>query len=172
MQGDIRKITKIGDKKNITLKSRLNNLTTVAKNKIKYLSVKNLKRYTLGALSQLELVNNSLWGPRFLGMVEAAKIYKTLELSALQWKNSVESMERFFIANQNVKNIELRFEDLVESPEKEMNRLFKFLELECVEGNFDFIEKGLLSSAQLNREEEKQILEVEATLLKKLAYIE
>ena len=65
MKGDIRKISKIGDKKSITLKSRINSLFTVTKNKIKYLSIKNLKRYFLGALSQLGVINNTLWGPRF-----------------------------------------------------------------------------------------------------------
>ena len=104
-------------------------------------------------------------------MVEASKIYTPLELSVFQWKYSVDSIENFFIANQNVKNIEVRFEDLVENPEKKMNRLFKFLELEYVESNFDFIEKGLLSNAKLDSEEEKQLLEVEGTLLKRLGYI-
>ncbi len=169
MQGDIRSISKVGNK-DISMKSRLDHLLSIAKHKIKYVSYRNLKRYSLGVLSELGLLKNTLWGPRFIGMEEASKVYTPLQLSALQWKLSVDSVQSFFANKNNTKYMEIKFEDLVEHPDGELKDIFKFLNIECRKIKCDFIEKALLSKIMLSPKEESEINEIQANLLEQLGY--
>ena len=76
----------------------------------------------------------STWGPRFVGMREKLATSTLEEVCAAQWVNCVESAAVSFARMDANRVIKLRYEKLVQRPEREVTRLLDFL---CIDGDSD-----------------------------------
>jgi hypothetical protein len=71
------------------------------------------------------------WGPRFKGIDDAIGKYSLLEVCGLQWKRSVEvSMDQLASLKYGYDYINVRYEDLVQSPVQELRKMADFLHIE------------------------------------------
>ena len=73
------------------------------------------------------------WGPRFDGIVEALEKHTLLEVCGIQWARSIESsMRALGKLREGREYINIRYEDVVQNPIPELDRLSKFLRIEDV----------------------------------------
>lgn len=74
--------------------------------------------------------NLNTWGPRYDGINEDVRSKEVIEICAIQWvKSIVKSLESLdHVESQRV--ITVRYESLVTSPDKELLRIFDFLDLD------------------------------------------
>lgn len=116
------------------------------------------------------------WGPVYKGMNEDKKQFSLLKVCALQWKNSVEStLKSLSQYTEGETYINIKYENLLSSPEKEIGNILTFLHLNKSKQISDFCEKKIKNNnmkkwVNLN-EEDINVLEstLEGTL-KKLNY--
>lgn len=72
----------------------------------------------------------SLWGPLYPGIREAYKKLELIEVCALQWKTSVESVINFSKSERfKGEYYEIRYEDVFAGNESKIKELFEFVEL-------------------------------------------
>lgn len=68
------------------------------------------------------------WGPRFTGIEEALRTLTTAEVCALQWRRCVDASDRQLSTSVSPDDVHrLRYEDLVEAPDTEVQKLAGFL---------------------------------------------
>ena len=72
----------------------------------------------------------ALWGPQFPGMKDLVGQYSLLEICALQWRWSVESILNFLAASEGrVQYLPVQYEALCADPKTHLERVFDFVEL-------------------------------------------
>lgn len=67
-----------------------------------------------------------------------AGLYETLEAGARRWRESVEHVRRFSVESARERLVEVRYEDLVEDPERHVVGLCRFLGVEPEAGMMEF----------------------------------
>jgi hypothetical protein len=70
------------------------------------------------------------WGPRFKDMDALVKTHSIEEICALQWKRCVDLSDEWLERKESRNCHEVRYEDLVEAPVREMRRLGEHLGLD------------------------------------------
>jgi len=170
MQGNINHLSKIdiGPAKS-TQKDRIRIVTRLVGEKFRYLNLKNFPRYLNGLLSLLGVKKRILWGPRFFGMEECSRLFSDLQLCALQWKLSVESVRNFFALKP--KYYEIHFEGLIKNPKVELENLFAFLEIPLKKVNIDRIDKRVLASRNISEQEEQDVMNLIRNTLVDAGYL-
>jgi len=73
--------------------------------------------------------NNIIWGPRFPGIYETKKTHSLLETCALQWEHSVTAARSACTHLPKDQYIELRYEDLIDTPNQEIEKILSYLNL-------------------------------------------
>lgn len=69
------------------------------------------------------------WGPRFPGIDDLVRRLTLLEVCAIQWRESIESVRRSLSHLGPEEAIEVRYEDLVHEPHREVSRILAFFGL-------------------------------------------
>jgi hypothetical protein len=69
----------------------------------------------------------SYWGPKYRGFEEDAQSLTALEISAVQWMKSVESSEKSFLKMDKSKYIAIDYNEFVESPKEQLEKILEFL---------------------------------------------
>lgn len=82
----------------------------------------------------------STWGPRFLGMRDTLTTRTLEEVCAMQWARSVESAAKVLDQIGAERTIQLKYESLVQKPEKEFTKVLEFL---SIEGDFVQMQKAV-----------------------------
>jgi len=174
MMGDIRKITKIED--NID-RNKLFDLIRIIKYKLKNgISIKyfvaNYKKYFRSALTILGIKKiNKIWGPQFPGIIEYSKILSPIELAALQWRESVETVQNYLYANRNKINyLEVKYENIINNPDNELKIIFNYLGKKDENIKHNIIKKGETWKSVLNQTEKQKVAELIEFKLLQLGY--
>lgn len=148
--------------------------------KIKQVSLLDLPYYIplIGdsLLSDLKIKRvYNYWGPRFPGRKEYqnAKLSR-LEISALQWKYSVDSVLNYKNTIKKENYFEIKFEDFINKPVESLQNIFNFLELP-MEGNIEEMAKHIKTSdnkwhKELSSDEINQLDKLIGYTLKNLDY--
>ena len=131
-RGDIRKITRTSGQQSPSAMHRMKFLASTVRKKLSLgLSpaqlLRDMGRYSSGAMSVIGLKRQTMWGPRFPGMKELVESHSLLEVAGLQWRESMEAMASFVETNKSMRLIELKFEDLISDPDKELDKILTFL---------------------------------------------
>jgi hypothetical protein len=129
------------------------------------------------ALNIAGLRSRYIWGIRLPGLKQLFRSHKDVEVAALQWRMSVESVLNY-VANHPEKDyLEVRFEDLCANPIKIAKRIYQFCELdfttEVEEGiRVEFSKTSKIDAAKLRmtREEEELVNDHIAHTLRSLGY--
>lgn len=72
----------------------------------------------------------AFWGPRFEGMTKALEQYSLPEVCALQWRRCVKIAEHDLSQIESTRIHQLRYEDFVANPSKELSRISTFLKVD------------------------------------------
>ena len=118
----------------------------------------------------------SIWGPKFKGINEAFESHHLEEACALQWQRCVLMADQAFEEIPEERVIRVKYEDLVNSPIREVERILENLDI-------DFNQKKVKDSVRLvtssnigkgrialDKERLKSILSLVSTTLKKYGY--
>jgi len=69
----------------------------------------------------------AFWGPKLQGMEELLGQHSLEEVCALQWQRCVENAAAAFEKMPGERYLEIKYEDFVQSPEDELNRILGFI---------------------------------------------
>ncbi|MEQ9237451.1 sulfotransferase family protein [Coleofasciculus sp. E2-BRE-01] len=72
----------------------------------------------------------AFWGPRFEGMTKALEQYSLPEVCALQWQRCLKIAEHDLNQIESTRIHQLRYEDFVANPIKELSRISTFLKVD------------------------------------------
>lgn len=87
------------------------------------------------------------WGPRFKGIDEFSKKNSLLKVCAVQWARSVElSLKSLSYLKVNYDYVNLRYEDLVTDPVKELGKIAEFLRIKHFEPVKEYARKKIEDS--------------------------
>jgi hypothetical protein len=113
------------------------------------------------------------WGNRFRGWKGYLRMHSTLEFNAMQWIKSVEAVQDYWSILPEKNRIEIKYEDLLGSPEKTLGRIFKILEVDTPAGFFDEIPTLKKNNFHKWSKEFKkeQLTEISPILTEKLLYL-
>jgi len=70
---------------------------------------------------------NEGWGNRFQGWKEYLQSHSTIEFNAMQWVKSIEAVQKNWHLLPEKNKIEIRYEDLLRSPEEILGNIFAIL---------------------------------------------
>ena len=99
------------------------------------------------SLNPLKYLNKSKWqgnvgwGPRFKGWKEYYDSHSSLEFNAMQWVKSVEAGREGWSCLPENNKIEIRYENLLRSPEETLNHVLQILGVEPFPAFFEKIPK-------------------------------
>jgi len=139
--------------------------------KARFIPIPDLPYYSLKYIGNRfsKLISNedklSYWGPKYNGFEEDAKTKNILEISAIQWKKSVELSYHSFKKMDKSKYIAVDYNTFVSKPNKELERIITFLGLDFPSEKINTIVENVskkslgkgytqLSSEQVNRVKE------------------
>lgn len=134
-------------------------------------------RYFRFIQRQLFHSNNLIWGPRFPGIHATTKTHSLLETCALQWKYSVTAARNACVHLPKEQYIELRYEDLINTPKQEIEKILSYLNLhydtQIIEELSSHIsqERTAQWKAGLSSKELQQIENLVGDTLSLLAYV-
>ncbi len=77
----------------------------------------------------------SYWGPKYKGFEEDAINLSALEISAVQWRKSIEASESSFLKMDKSKYLSIDYNDFVITPKEELKRILTFLNYEIDEAD-------------------------------------
>jgi hypothetical protein len=84
------------------------------------------------------------WGPRFKGIDGILKVHSLLEVCGIQWSKSVElSLKALLKLKENVDYINVRYEDLVREPIRELHKIIDFLKVTDYKSILEYGEKNI-----------------------------
>lgn len=119
------------------------------------------------------------WGPRFKDIDAMLERYSLIEVCGMQWARCVNATLRdLSIIVENRDYINVRYEDLVAEPVKEMHKIINFLALDDVDRIIDKAKKSISAKyvnswrTTLNEDEMKLLLPHIESVLKKMRYHE
>lgn len=116
------------------------------------------------------------WGPRFPGFKDYQKAkLSRIEISALQWKNSIDTVINYKTYIDPNNYMEIKYENFIENPIKMLNEIFDFIGLE----KEDYIEKMSLGvkksiskwDKELSNEEINDVNKLIGYTLNNLGYV-
>jgi len=81
------------------------------------------------------------WGPRFTGWQTYLHSHTPIEFNAMQWVRSVEAVFDSWADLPENNKIEIRYEDLIQSPENILQQLFKLMNIDVTSSFFNKISK-------------------------------
>lgn len=115
------------------------------------------------------------WGPVFPGMRSMLKTHSLVEVCALQWKYSVESVLSVRSSRPTLDYFELKFEDLIENYESVSRQLFEFAELEQPKKVYEIAPQGFdatknLYDSELTSKEREIVMDSISSTLRQLGY--
>jgi hypothetical protein len=129
------------------------------------------------SMTSLGLKRWSWWGPRIPGWRELVRSHSTLEVAALQWRMSVESVLNYRTNHPEMAYLGVRYEDLCRAPVETARAVYRFCGLELtpeIEGRIreKFASAGGIAArpAELSCEEERQVSDLIAHTLQALGY--
>lgn len=115
------------------------------------------------------------WGPRFNNWEEYLQTHSTIAFNAMQWVQSVQAVLNSWPILPQTNRMEIRYEDLIRSPEKTLSRIMKFIGVNAEKSFFSRI--PVLDSTnlckwktELSAEKIAQIKPILSPLLDKLSY--
>lgn len=101
--------------------------------KARFIPIKDLPYYASSYfLNRIKKIFNkekrlSYWGPKYKGFEKDASALTALEISAVQWLKSVESSEKSFLKMDKSKYIAIDYNEFVESPKEQLEKILEFL---------------------------------------------
>jgi hypothetical protein len=103
------------------------------------------------------------WGPRFPGLRQIRRTFSLLETCALQWELSVLAARSACLGLPRHQYVELRYEDLVQRPREEIERVLATLDLSREPAIVDAMtsEVDLTTKPKWRRHERGEIAQVE-----------
>lgn len=116
------------------------------------------------------------WGPRFAGWEEVIQKSTPLEFHAMQWVKTVEAANNGFRLLPNENKIEIRYEELLKTPEETLVMLLDFLEVRPDPRFFDStrtLKRNNFNKweSELTDDEIKEIKPILDPWLEKLGYL-
>lgn len=118
----------------------------------------------------------AIWGPRFPGIQQLVHQYSLIEMCAIQWRWSVvSSMNCIETYKNNIDYLEVKYEDICESPNTCLKRIYDFSELSSPD-NFSEICQSIASQnthkwkQKMNKDELERIMVHISRTLKELGY--
>jgi hypothetical protein len=128
-------------------------------------------------LTLVGLKKRHIWGPRIPGIRQLFRSHSDIEVAAIQWRTSVESVLNYRANHPEMAYLEVRYEELCADPVNVARRIYEFCELEfspAIEGGVRslFAESAKISSLQLRMspEEERLVNDQIAQTLQLLGY--
>lgn len=100
------------------------------------LRIKQLPYYAWRAVQLIRMRvagSGAMWGPRIPGLRDIVGDRSLLETCAIQWRECVNAVLEAWPAEDSEQVMELRYEDLLGSPRREVRRVLGFLGLELCE---------------------------------------
>ena len=85
----------------------------------------------------------AFWGPKLDNMDDLLQQYSLEEVCLLQWQKCVNNSEKDFVNLPITQVHKLRYEDFVNHPDKELERIFEFLDVECDSLTLKTVVKGV-----------------------------
>lgn len=129
----------------LNLKYILKKAKFVPKKNIPYYATRYLKSLVYKLFSSDDRLK--FWGPIYHNMENDMINLTIAEACAKQWKNCVDSSDRFFSSISTDKFHSIRYENFVNNPEKELTRILKFLN---VNHSPEFFEKSIKDVVNIN----------------------
>lgn len=87
-------------------------------------------RYGTGTIKkffQSRKNNPPIWGPQYKGIIEDARQHDLLQVCARQWVRSVSMATKALKALPDNQVVQIKYEDLVDSPQKNIQKITEFL---------------------------------------------
>ena len=115
------------------------------------------------------------WGPRFEGWQEFLHSHSVLEFNAMQWLKCVQAIRKSWSIVPEKNKMEIRYEDLLACPEKNIANILAFVGTEPSENFFDRIPRLATNNynkwaKEFKAEEIKKIKPLLSSLLRELDY--
>lgn len=89
----------------------------------------------------------SSWGPRFNGMNKALKQLSQPEICALQWSKCVNSATNIFTKMKSDKYCKVKYEELVEHPERTIKEIAGFFDLNATSESVQYVSENIFSGS-------------------------
>lgn len=128
-------------------------------------------------LFSMGIKGGRVWGPQFPGIKEMARTHSVFEVCAFQWMQSVYAVRNFQRHVSPEQFMEVRYEDLIEDPERVIRETLAFGGLDCRPNMETFIaligfgaEQASDWQGELPREERQKIERLVGTTLEDLGY--
>lgn len=125
--------------------------------------------FTNSLLNMLNIKKYKLWGPRFIGMRDAVKIYSQIEIAGLQWKYSVETVKNY-IDTTHINCLEVKYEDILRNPNEEISKIFHYVGLEVTPEVEEYIIKNYSMTNSHQSINNSEVKNIEILKLEKLIY--
>lgn len=179
MRGDRNKITKskTSASQNQSFSGRLNLLLKTIKHKYQNgLTFKRLisnpGRYFNGALYTMGLFKSPyIFGPRYSGIDNDYKYLSSCEVAAKQWQSCVMAAQNYMEAHPEKKHIKIMYEDLLNSPNQCIDKIFSLAGLERKKDcDTDIIKGGKTWKTELIDEDKQAIANLIESDLTSLGY--
>ena len=121
---------------------------------------------------QIKPTEAYIWGVKYPNFEEDLAKMSTLEFCAHQWNHCVEAMLLFLTKYPEEDFLIIRYEDFVEDPQKELNRVSQYLNLPEDSFNSSNVYKRSVGTAKnnLNNDDFDKILRIIGNNLNKLNY--
>ena len=137
----------------------------------------HLPHFVNSILNMLRLRTRYMWGPRIPGFRQLMRSHSDIEVAALQWRTSVESVLNYRSNHPEMTYLEIKYEELCRHPIDTAKRVYEFCELEF-DANIEQQVRSLLSGAleisalkiELSALEEQQVMDQIAHTLQELGY--
>jgi len=117
------------------------------------------------------------WGPRFNGIDDIVKTHSLIELCGIQWLRCVESTLKSLEKLSRDEYIQIKYEDLVQNPTKELRKIANFLEIRDFYSIKKFADKEIKSDnvgkwkKTLSEEEKRLLIPHIQSMLKRFNYL-
>ena len=110
----------------------------------------------------------SFWGPSFDGMREAMMSHTLSEVSAMQWVRSVEKAEQDFKNIDPARIYSLKYENFVNNPSVELQKIVKFLGIELSQNDADKLTNNVFANSvgKWHTELEPEVIEKMDSIIK------
>ncbi|MFC1892276.1 sulfotransferase [Thermodesulfobacteriota bacterium] len=131
---------------------------------------------SIASVNPLKYLNKSRWmgevgwGNRFEGWREYLQEHSSLEFNAMQWVKSIDAVSETWPLLEEKNRIEIRYENLLESPKENLEKILKFLGVDISEEFFQKI--PVLKRGNFNKWSKEftpeELKEISPTLTEKL----
>lgn len=128
-------------------------------------------------LTIMGLKKKHLWGPRIPGMRQLFRSHSALEVAALQWRMSVESILNYRASHPEMAYLEIKYEDMCRAPIETAREVYRFCGLDFtadierrVRERFADAARIAARPPELDPDEERQVEDLVAHTLAALGY--